>query len=94
MVCGLSAELEVPLEGLRLWQAGVLIQDAFPGLDQGERELLMTGTHDRCWQEMWNLSALEEGDARQCDQCGAIEDAGEGPDQDGLGRSECCSEVE
>ena len=31
-------------------------------------------------------------DLRACDGCGLIEDAGTYPDQDGLGRSECCAE--
>lgn len=60
MMCGRSAVLEVPVEGLRRWQAGELVQVALPELDQGQRELLMTGTHDHCWQQMWNLSALED----------------------------------
>jgi hypothetical protein len=60
MMCGRSAVLEVPLDGLRLWDAGVLVQDAFPELDQAQRELLMTGTHDHCWQAMWNLSGIDD----------------------------------
>ena len=93
MVCGRSGRIEVPVEGFEAWRRGMLIQDALPGLDQGQRELLMTGTHDHCWQVMWSMSNLEEGELRSCDGCGALEDAGEGPDQDGLGRSECCWEV-
>lgn len=60
MMCGRRAVLEVPVEGLRRWQAGELVQVAFPGLDQGQRELLISGTHDHCWQAMWNLSAIED----------------------------------
>ena len=29
------------------------IQDALPGLDPDQRELLMTGTHAHCWEKMW-----------------------------------------
>lgn len=29
-------------------------------------------------------------DTRTCDGCGRVEDAGTWPDQDGMGRSECC----
>ena len=31
---------------------------------------------------------------RVCDGCGLVEDAGTAPDQDALGRSECCWEEE
>lgn len=52
MMCGERAVLEVELEGLRLWQAGELVQRALPGLDVEQRELLISGTHAHCWERM------------------------------------------
>lgn len=51
-VCGNRAVLEVPLEGLRAWQGGELIQVALPELSAGERELLISGVHEHCWETM------------------------------------------
>lgn len=35
------------------WKGGALIQDAMPDLSMNDRELLMTGTCNACWHEMW-----------------------------------------
>lgn len=49
-VCHKRSTLEIPEENYYLWRdRGVLIQNAFPDLSPGERELLMTGTHEECW---------------------------------------------
>jgi hypothetical protein len=29
------------------------VQDAFPDLSAGDREMLLTGTHDDCWNRMF-----------------------------------------
>ena len=40
--------------GFALWQYhGVLIQDALPFLTAGQREILMTGVSDECWNVMF-----------------------------------------
>jgi hypothetical protein len=31
------------------WQAGALVQNAFPGLSPAEREILASGMHDECF---------------------------------------------
>jgi hypothetical protein len=51
--------IEVPAEGYRRWMSGELIQVAMPGLSISDCELLMTGTHDACWERMF----AEEEDA-------------------------------
>lgn len=51
-ICGNRAVLEVPLEGLRAWQNGELIQVALPEMPVGERELLISGVHEHCWAQM------------------------------------------
>lgn len=39
--------------GAKLYNAGALIQDAFPFLNAGEREFLKTGTPPHVWEEMF-----------------------------------------
>ena len=35
------------------WQAGEFIQVAFPGLSAADREVIMTGTHDECFNRLF-----------------------------------------
>jgi hypothetical protein len=49
VVCGEAARIAVPAEGLRLWHGGAFVQDAFPEMSADDRELLISGTHDKCW---------------------------------------------
>jgi len=35
------------------WESGVLIQEALPMLNAGQREMLISGTCDDCWTEMF-----------------------------------------
>jgi hypothetical protein len=52
--CQLEGVLWVPLEGLRNWDKGMLIQNAMPELTSDEREKLMTGYCGPCWDRMFN----------------------------------------
>jgi len=52
--CGEAGVLFVSLPGLLAWQAGVLVQDAFPALSVDGREQLVSGTHPACWDEMFS----------------------------------------
>jgi hypothetical protein len=52
MMCGKSAELEVDDAALAAWRRDTHIQDAFPDMTPDERELLITGTHPKCWDAM------------------------------------------
>tara|TARA_Y100000817_G_C16807512_1_gene522680 strand:+ start:358 stop:579 length:222 start_codon:yes stop_codon:yes gene_type:complete len=52
--------IEVSSEGYAEWQGGELIQEALPELSAGERELLMSGTCDPCWDELFGDFAEEE----------------------------------
>lgn len=38
---------------LRRWQQGELIQRAFPEMDSGTRELLISRTCETCWDRMF-----------------------------------------
>jgi hypothetical protein len=44
----------VDREAFDRWRGGELIQNAFPDMDPGERELLITGTHDACWDKLFS----------------------------------------
>ncbi|MFY3742238.1 MAG: hypothetical protein HMLIMOIP_002702 [Candidatus Nitrosomirales archaeon] len=41
-------------EALIKWHYGMFIQDAFPELTPGERELIQTGTHSECFDAMFD----------------------------------------
>ena len=51
--CGCTGEIRVPSSGLTRRRAGALMQEAFPELDKGLREQLISGTHPECWAEMF-----------------------------------------
>lgn len=53
-MCGHDRVLEpVDFNSLHNWAiGGTLIQRAFPDLNASDREALMTGICDTCWQEM------------------------------------------
>ena len=51
--CSQVYEIVIPIDGYDKWQTGELIQDALPELSAGERELLISGTCDACWDELF-----------------------------------------
>lgn len=54
MHCNKTSLMEVPEEGYKAWsRGGVLIQDAFPTLSLEDREVLKSGIHNECWEEMF-----------------------------------------
>ncbi len=46
----------VDLESARFdrWQSGEHVQNVFPDQTPDERELLLTGTHPACWEEIFS----------------------------------------
>lgn len=52
-MCNNSQIIEVEESSLRKWQQGELIQNAMPGLTADEREMLISGTCNVCWDEMF-----------------------------------------
>lgn len=52
-LCKEVTDLTVNIEGFVAWQGGKLIQDALPELSADQRELLISGTCDKCWNEMF-----------------------------------------
>lgn len=55
-MCGKTSFLVVSEDSFRDWRSGALVQDAFPSLNCGDRELLMTGTHPECWDVLWEYT--------------------------------------
>ncbi len=51
--CGKTDRVEVLKAHFDRWQAGELIQVAFPEMPADQRELLMSGTHPECWDKLW-----------------------------------------
>ena len=41
---------------LEFWESGEFIQSAFPYLDKDKRELIKTGIHPECWNNMFESS--------------------------------------
>lgn len=53
-VCRTPRAVTVPKDGYARWKDGVLIQKAMPSLTDDEREALMTGICDPCWNSTFN----------------------------------------
>ena len=47
------------IDGMRLWRAGVVIQNAFPNASADDREFLITGITPEEWKEMFPESENE-----------------------------------
>lgn len=52
-MCGKSYTVIVPHDGFIAWRNGGRIQDCLPTLSNEERESLMTGICDDCWERMY-----------------------------------------
>ena len=54
--CGKISELKVSTkvwrDGLNAYKNGALIQNAWPTLSPSDRELILTGICDTCWNKM------------------------------------------
>lgn len=52
-VCGTDHTVEVDPVAYGRWKAGAFIQDAFPDMPKDQREILMTGIDQACWDRMF-----------------------------------------
>jgi len=56
--CGQDGYVEMPYkqfcEGRALYDKGALMQDAYKELDVDLREQMISGTHPKCWIEMFS----------------------------------------
>jgi hypothetical protein len=57
--CGQLYTILLSKAGIKARQNGAFVQDAFPELTAGERELLISGTCDACWERFFP-SELDE----------------------------------
>ncbi len=60
--CKKEYRLTVPRRNFDMWREGSHVQDAFPNLSPGDRELLISGTCDKCWKEMFGHEESDEGE--------------------------------
>ena len=51
--CGFTNQLTLNAVDLATWRNGELIQNAFPKLNYQQRELIQTGIHPECWDDMF-----------------------------------------
>lgn len=48
-LCREESRVVVPAQGLFEYEHGAFVQKAFPEMTPGEREQVMSGTHEACW---------------------------------------------
>lgn len=58
--CGKENEIEVNSFDYLAWEAGELIQNAFPYLTAEEREMINTGICDKCWNNTFGTEEPDE----------------------------------
>ena len=58
MLCSERSTIEVDRKAYTAWQNGAMAQDAFPTWTADQRELLMTGTHPECWDDIMGDDTL------------------------------------
>lgn len=58
MHCKQTSEVAVSKDALDAWFNGAYIQDAFPDESADTRELIKSGMHSECWDEIMNKDIL------------------------------------
>ncbi len=53
IVCGDPSVLDVSQDKLAEWKAGGHVQNVWPEWSADKRELMITGTHPKCWETMF-----------------------------------------
>jgi len=51
--CKKDSLITIDYDKWQRWQDGELIQNVFPEMSRSKREILISGTHPKCWDEMW-----------------------------------------
>jgi len=52
-VCNQRSQLTVNEEAYFAWRNGALIQNVMPELSADNREILISGTHPKCWDKLF-----------------------------------------
>ena len=61
-VCNKYEVWSLDRQAVESWQGGELIQNAFPDMTMGDRELLISGTHAACWDKLFPREEEDEDD--------------------------------
>ena len=56
-LCQDVSNVVVPRDGYDSWSRGMYIRDALPGISSEDREILMTGLHPECWDEVTDFAS-------------------------------------
>ena len=59
-VCGKYEVWSLDRQSVESWQAGENIQSAFPDMNAGDREVLISGTHPACWDQLFPEEEKDE----------------------------------
>jgi hypothetical protein len=51
--CFKESSVTVDRDKFDRWQGGALAQNVFTEMTAAERETLVSGTHEACWEAMW-----------------------------------------
>ena len=68
-LCGKTSTVEIEQDKMDRWRQGEYVQNVFPEWTADERELLITGTHPKCWDEMFEQ---DEPEPDTCIECGEL----------------------
>jgi hypothetical protein len=49
LVCRKNSIMKLDKDSYDRWQSGMYVQTAFPRMSPDDRELLISGTHSKCW---------------------------------------------
>lgn len=66
-MCREEFAIVVPTKGYLRWLAGELVQNAFPMVPRGERELLVSGTCNKCFKAIFQIDLENEHEADDAD---------------------------
>ena len=53
VVCGLQSVMELSSHQIDRWKGGEYVQSVFPDLMPEDREVLISGTHPKCFNELF-----------------------------------------
>lgn len=59
-MCSNIQKIEVKTRDVVEWNRGKHIQYAFPYLDASQREALISGYCEPCWDDLWDVDAEDE----------------------------------
>ncbi len=64
-VCKLEYTLDLDTDKVIRWAAGEHVQNVWPELSRGDREQIISGTHDACWDDLFGTPESRGIKARQ-----------------------------